>query len=64
MYTTTYSGFQWAIALSSERADLVTTQLLEVMDILGIPVQFKTENALAYVSNKMKDFWLLQNKAY
>ena len=34
----TLSGFQWATALSSEKADSVITHLLEVMAILGIPV--------------------------
>ena len=31
----TYSRFQWASALSSERADAVITHLLETMPILG-----------------------------
>ena len=34
-----YSGFQWATALSSEKADLVITHLLEVMAIMGISAQ-------------------------
>ncbi|KAL6076291.1 hypothetical protein STEG23_002994 [Scotinomys teguina] len=46
----TYSGFQWAIDLISERADSVITHLLEVMAIMGIPAQIKTDNATAYVS--------------
>ncbi|KAL6090637.1 hypothetical protein STEG23_006835, partial [Scotinomys teguina] len=46
----TYSGFQWAIALSSEKADSVIMHLLEVMAIMGIPAQIKTDNAPAYVS--------------
>ena len=50
----TYSGFQWATALSSEKTDSVITHLLEVMAIMGIPVQIKTDNAPAYVSKKMK----------
>ena len=45
-----YSGFQWATSLSSENSDLVFTHLLEVMAIMGISVQIKTNNALAYVS--------------
>ncbi|KAL6094163.1 hypothetical protein STEG23_021836 [Scotinomys teguina] len=48
----TYSGFQWATALSSEKADSVITHLLEVMAIMGIPAQIKTDNAPAYVSEK------------
>ncbi|KAL6092317.1 hypothetical protein STEG23_003249, partial [Scotinomys teguina] len=46
----TYSGFQWATALSSEKADSVITHLLEVIAIMGIPAQIKTDNAPAYVS--------------
>ena len=49
----TFSRFQWATALGSEKADSVIAHLLEVMAIMGIPVQFKTDNALAYVSSKM-----------
>ena len=50
----TYSGFQWATALSSEKADLVITHLLEVMAIMGIPVQIKTDNAPACLLKKNK----------
>ena len=32
----TYSDFQWATALSSEKADSVIMHLLEVMAIMGI----------------------------
>ena len=58
MYHTidTYSGFQWAIALSSEKADSVIRHLLEVTAIMGIPVQIKIDNALACVPSKMKHF--------
>ncbi|KAL6055503.1 hypothetical protein STEG23_020485, partial [Scotinomys teguina] len=57
----TYSGFQWATALSSEKADSVITHLLEVMAIMGIPAQIKTDNAPAYVSGKMKQFFAYYN---
>ncbi|KAL6061548.1 hypothetical protein STEG23_000991, partial [Scotinomys teguina] len=57
----TYSGFQWATALSSEKADSVIMHLLEVMAILGIPAQIKTDNAPAYVSGKMKQFFAYYN---
>jgi hypothetical protein len=50
----TYSGFQWATALASEKADSVITHLLEDMAIMGIPIQIKMDNSLAYISNKMK----------
>ncbi|KAL6093193.1 hypothetical protein STEG23_016117 [Scotinomys teguina] len=44
----TYSGFQWATPMSSEKADSIITHLLEVMAIMRIPVQIKTDNAPAY----------------
>ena len=50
----TYSRFQYATALSSEKADSVITHLLEIMAVMGILVQIKADNALAYVSSKMK----------
>ena len=56
-----YLGFQWSTALSSEKADSVITHLLEVMAIMGIPVQIKTDNALAYVSRKMKQLFEYYN---
>ena len=31
----TYSGFRWATALASEKADSVITHVLEVMDIIN-----------------------------
>ncbi|KAL6070467.1 hypothetical protein STEG23_006054, partial [Scotinomys teguina] len=57
----TYSGFQWATPMSSEKADSVIIHLLEVMAIMGIPVQIKTDNAPAYVSNKMRQFFAYYN---
>lgn len=51
-----YSRFQWATALTSEKADLVITHLLDGMAIMGIPVQIKIDNALACVPSKMKHF--------
>ena len=56
-----YSGFQWATALSSEKADSVITHLLEVMAIMGIPAQIKTDNGPSYVSKKMKHFFAYYN---
>ena len=58
MYHTidTYSGFQWATALNSEKADSVIRNLLEVMTIMGIPAQIMTDNGPAYDSRKMKCF--------
>ena len=43
--------------MSSEKTDLVITHLLEVMAIMGIPAQIKTDNDPAYVSKKMKQFF-------
>ncbi|KAL6085602.1 hypothetical protein STEG23_035267 [Scotinomys teguina] len=51
----TYSGFQWATALSSEKADSVIMHLLEVMATMGISAQIKTDNAPAYVSGDAAD---------
>ena len=50
----TCSVFQWATALSSEKADSVITYLLEVMAFMGIPLQIRTDNPPAYDSSKMK----------
>lgn len=44
----TYLELQWTTAVSSEKADSVITHLLEVMDIVEIPVQVKIDYALAY----------------
>ena len=35
----------------------VITRLFEIMAIVGIPAQIKTDNAPAYVSNKMMRFF-------
>lgn len=50
----TYSEFQQATALSSEKANSVITHLLEVLVIMGILVHIKTDNAPAYVSSDTK----------
>ena len=57
----TFSGFQWATALSSEKADSVITHLLEVMAVMGIPAQIKTDNAPAYISTKLEQFFKYYN---
>ena len=36
-YNRHVSGFQWATALSSEKAESVITHLLEVMAVVGTP---------------------------
>lgn len=50
----TYFGFQQATALSYEKVDLIIIHFLEVMAIIGILVQVKTDNAPANISKKMK----------
>ena len=57
----TYSGFQWEIDLSSEKADSVITHLLEIMAIMGILAQINTDNDPAYASKKMKQFFAYYN---
>jgi hypothetical protein len=47
------SGFEYATALTYKRADSLIKHLLKVVDIMGIPVQIKTDNAPAY-NSKMK----------
>ena len=50
----TYSGFQWAMALSLQKNVLVITHLLEVMTIMGIPAQIKINNPPAYSSKEIR----------
>ena len=45
----TYTHFQWATALHSEKADAVITHLL-------LPIELKTDNAPAYQSVKLARF--------
>ena len=40
----TYSEYQWATALHSEKDNSVITQLLKVMDNMGLSVQIETDN--------------------
>ena len=56
--TDTCSEVQWTSALSSEKADSVITHLLEVMSMMEIPIQIRTDNCLVYISNKMKQAFL------
>ena len=57
----TYSGFQRATALASEKFDSVITHLLEVMAIIRTPRQIRTDNAPTHVSSKMKQFFAYYN---
>jgi hypothetical protein len=56
-----YSGFQREIALNSEQADCVITHLLEIMAIMGIPAQIKTDSVPTYVFNKIKQLFVYYN---
>lgn len=49
------------MALSSEKADSAIMYLLATMTIMGAPVQIKTDNVPAHVSNKMKHFFYILN---
>lgn len=62
--TDTYSGLQWATGLSSVKADSITTHLLEIMEIMGIPAQIKPGNAPAYVFNNTKQFFAYYNATH
>ena len=59
--TVTYSSFQWVTALSLEKDDSVIIHLLEVIIIMGMPVQIKTDNAPANASKKMKQIFAYYN---
>ena len=62
MYTTLLKliqVFNGQLLCAQKKADSVITHLLEVMDIVGIPAQIKTDNDPAYISKKMKPFFCL-----
>ena len=50
----TYSSFQKATIFNLEKGDSIITHLLEVIIIMCIPAQVKTDNAPAYVSKKLE----------
>ena len=52
----TYTRFQWATALHSEKADTVITHLLSSFAVMGLPIELKTDNAPAYQSAKLAHF--------
>ena len=52
----TYSGFQWATALSTEKTNSIITIHQKLIAIMDIPVQIKTDNTSGYISSKMKQF--------
>ena len=49
----TYSGFQWASAISSEGDDSEIAHLLEMMAILEMPLQTGADDSLTCVSTIM-----------
>ena len=51
--------FLMSTAFSSEKADSVIIHLLEVMAIISIPAEIKTNNTPSYVSKKMEYFFYL-----
>ena len=57
----TFSGFQWATALSSEKADCVITHLLEIMETMGKPSHIKIDNIPTCIVNKMSQFFAYYN---
>lgn len=52
----TWSHFQWATPLPSEKADSVITHLLTCFVVMGVPAELKTDNAPAYRSRKLAAF--------
>ena len=52
----TWSHFQWATPLPSEKADSVITHLLTCFAVMGVPAELKTDNAPAYCSRKLAAF--------
>lgn len=60
----THSGFQLATSVSSEKPDCVVTHSLEIMAIMVIQTQNKTDNAPTYVSSKMKQFFAYYKAHY
>ena len=58
--TDIYSDFKRATALNMEKAASIIIHFLEVMAIMGIPLQIKTNNALSHVSKK-KNFFACSN---
>ena len=50
-----------SLPFSSQKADCVIILLSEIMAIMGIPAQIKTDSIPAYVSNKMKQFFTYYN---
>lgn len=59
-----YAGFQWATALISERVDCVIIALMEIMTVMEIPAQIKTDNAPDNVLNNMEQFSVYYNKKH
>ena len=53
----TYSGMSWATALSGKKAFHVIQHLYEAFNVLQFPQQIKTDNASAYMSMKLQNFF-------
>lgn len=60
----TYSGFQWAIALSSEKASAVIQHLYECFNIMDLTHTIKTDNGPTYHSSSFQQFLYCLNIKY
>ena len=58
MYTTPFR-IAMGSCFESEKTDSVITYFLEVMAIMNMPAQIKSDDVPAYVSKKMKQFLLI-----
>lgn len=58
-----YSEFQWASALSSEKADSEIVHLLQVMAVLERPLQSEADDNPSCVANPGKRNNILNNMA-
>lgn len=52
----TWSHFQWATPLPSEKANSVITHLLTCFAVMGVSTKLKTDNAPTYCSRKLAAF--------
>ena len=60
LYLPYHLNIHWvsmASALNSEKDNCVIKQLLEIMAIVGIPVQINADNIPKYTSTKVKQFF-------
>ena len=53
----TYAGFQWATALISEKVDCVILHGMEIMAVMALSAEIKTDNVPSNVSNNIEQFF-------